>query len=600
MPKVTGVMLDPTGAPVPAATVTAVLVGSRSNSTDTSTMDVRSHTRTGVDGKWSMELPANDALSPAGTHYQIVGVPPPSRLPEPFPYVFNIRVPIGPGPYQLEALGDSSTKAGKPSGEGSDSRVPRLARRGLLAITLAGIPLSLEAGPAAAAPPRWGATGSGASSTGLVSSTSGALASPGPGFGYGVIRRPQWQAALWSQQFQPGHGWTTSNVASSNLNDTSTFVRGTQSATLTTVGNNSGSDIQKASIGTTLDMTGRMIRLIFKVDDITNLENVYFFLSSGGFANSFIWDVVLDGNAGGVVQSGEWVTVHLQWADVAEVTGQYTIGADGTPSTKTGFTDMRFRVRDQGTGRVTAHLQAIEVIPDTTATFPSGVISMTFDDNHSSIWSLARPVMDAHGYRGTVYTIADLVGTSDYITLDQLRALEKWSGWEVAGHANTVADHSAGYNDLTSQQVNSDMQGLKSWLMSNGFISDSLAYPGGHFENTIDGVPVDQIASEYWSTGRTIIGSPLTESFPPAMPYRLRAITGISAAGYPVSTLTAPGGPLDRCRQSGSWLILSFHNFIVGTAPNDLWLAQDQFGTLLNAISAHGIPVLPIGDVMRN
>jgi len=266
-----------------------------------------------------------------------------------------------------------------------------------------------------------------------------------------------------------------------------------------------------------------------------------------------------------------------------------------------GMTDFQFTVLDDGAGAVTFHLQSLEIVPDTSATFPNGVVSITFDDSYQSVYDLARPYMDNLGFRGTLYTIADVVGSSGtYQTLAELKQMQQYSGWEVAGHAYTALAHNAGYQTLTSAQVRAEMRSLKAWLITNGFPADSFAYPGGHFEATTDGVPVDSICREFFTTGRTIV-SELQESWPPAMEPRMRAKTAISSfsGGTAVSTITATGGPLDRCLNDGSWYQICLHQILASGLTAATQILQSDFQTLMDAIASRGIPVLPVGEIAR-
>jgi hypothetical protein len=418
-----------------------------------------------------------------------------------------------------------------------------------------------------------------------------------------ATRRPPWRMASYIQNFQTGHGFTANGtgVGSSNMNDTSTFIRGTQCATVTTAGNGVQSGITKNNVGT-FDMTGKMLRLTFKVDSTAHLNYIAFYLGTGGLANYYFWQIHSHDNTAGnmnFVQNGEWVTMTVSWANVQSTGGTFTISSTGVPSTKTGLTDMRFAVYDDNTANaVTYHLQSIEIIPDTTGTFPSGVVSITFDDSYQNVYDLGRPILDSYGYRPTLYTIQDVIGTASYQTMTELKNLQVNSGWEVAGHAYTVANHNAGYNTLTAQQVTDELSNLKAWQVSNGFHSDNFAYPHGWYGNTADGVPVDQIVSRFYNTGRSIL-SELAESWTPAMQYRLRAKSGVSSVGTPVSSLTAAGGPLDRCQLDGSWYIICLHQIVTTTPADSTQLLQSDLSTLLSAINSRGIPVLPIGDVLK-
>ncbi|MFF4252646.1 polysaccharide deacetylase family protein [Streptomyces sp. NPDC001663] len=415
--------------------------------------------------------------------------------------------------------------------------------------------------------------------------------------------RPRRRRATWSQQFQTGHGWSAAGTgtSSADVNDTSVFVHGTQSVRVTTTGAGKQSYVRKLG-GSALSLTGKAIRLVFRIDDTTNLSKLSFYLGTGSLANYFLWQFHTHSTtATNYVQSGEWVTVHLQWADVASAAGTYSISSGGVPSTTTGFTDMSFAVYDNAGGPVTYHLQSVELIPDTASVFPKGVVSITFDDSHTSVYGLARPVLDSYGFPGTVYNIADAIGTSGYLTLDQMHSLQDFSGWEMAGHSYATSAHTASYSKLTAGQVDDDLRTLREWLVGNGFTSEHFAYPHGAFEKTTDGVPVDQIASRHFTTARSIISETI-ESFAPAMPYRLKALTGVSdgsgVGGTALASLTAAGGRLDRCANDGDWLILCLHRVVDGAPAASTEIGKAGLGTLLKAIADRGIPVVTVAEAM--
>ncbi|MEV5877433.1 hypothetical protein AB0L75_25045 [Streptomyces sp. NPDC052101] len=83
-----------------------------------------------------------------------------------------------------------------------------------------------------------------------------------------VSRRPRYRRATGSQQFQPGHGWTAAGggTASVDLDDTSVFVRGSQSVRGTTKGDDKQPYIRRTGM-TELNLTGKMVRVIFRAED---------------------------------------------------------------------------------------------------------------------------------------------------------------------------------------------------------------------------------------------------------------------------------------------------------------------------------------------
>ncbi|MEU6181157.1 polysaccharide deacetylase family protein [Streptomyces coeruleorubidus] len=418
-------------------------------------------------------------------------------------------------------------------------------------------------------------------------------------------RRPAYRKASWSQQFQTGHGWAVggSGTASSNANDGTEFVRGAQSVRVTTAANGVQSQVRKLA-GTTVDMTGKVIRIVLKVDDVAHLDRFEFLVGTSSLANYYRWTVHTHSTTNAnYVQSGEWVTIHLNWADVTAAGGSYSISASGVPNVRSGFTDMQFNCYDDAAGAVTYRLQAIELVPDTSETFPNGVVSITFDDSYSSVYSLAKPKMDALGFQGTMFNIAEAIGSGpSYLTVPQMRIMQDYSGWEQGGHAYGTAAHAARYTTLTEQAVDDDFRKLRSWMVANSFTSEHFAYPGGQFGKTTDGVPVDQIAARYFTTARSIV-SETVESFAPAMPHRLKAVTGINDAsgigGVTVASLTAAGGKLDRCLNNGDWLILCLHKIVAGTPADSTEIGQAGFNTLMDAIASRGIPVVTVSEAMR-
>lgn len=420
--------------------------------------------------------------------------------------------------------------------------------------------------------------------------------------------RPRWRdASSTVTLMQSGHGWTASGsgVASSNPNDTGQFVKGSQSFAMTTTGTAAVANIRRYG-APSVDLTGKALRLTFRVTDVARVNQINFLIGSSTLANSYSWRVFTHStSAQNQAQSGEWVTVTLQWSGVRSPTGTYTVGPTGVPSNTSGFTDMAFQVVDKGAGAATVHLQSVEIIDGTAASFPGGVVSLTFDDCYSSVSTLARPLMDARQFRGTIYTIADVVDTSGvYLTKAQLRAMQDMSGWEIAGHAYTVAAHNAKYTTLSTAAVLDELRLLRAWMVSNGFPSEHYAYPGGWFGPTTDGDPIDQLVARTFSSGRGISSADnAAETHPPGMAYRMRSITGIgSQAGaaspaYP-ATMLAAGGPLDRCASTGSWLQLTFHAITPGAATTTNECSLADFTAIMDGIQARGIRVRTVGEVL--
>ena len=405
-------------------------------------------------------------------------------------------------------------------------------------------------------------------------------------------RLPKWpQPSAVLTQFQSGHGFTNNAGSTYTANDTSDFIVGTQAAKIVTGGTGAAANVSKTGM-TAFDTTGKTIRLRLKVDDITHVAGVNLFLGTSNFATNYKW--IIQGGAAGsnLITSGEWVTVTLNWHDAT---------TSGSPA-RSGLTDVRLQITDDGTAPVTAHYQSVELIPDASSVFPNGVVSICFDDCWQSVWDLGKPRLDLYGYPATMYTIQDVLGVSTRLTLAELYHLQDRCGWEIASHAYTDEDHALSYTGMTAAQLDTDLRALKGWTLASGFRGgDGTAYPLGQYGLTTDAQSTTNVLRRYFNYARTT-HSRTKETFPPGDPYRLRAISSISSfsGGYaPTSLTTATTGDLDKAKANQSWLILVFHKISSGAATDTSTCSQSDFNSIIDAINTKSIPVIPVGDVLK-
>jgi peptidoglycan/xylan/chitin deacetylase (PgdA/CDA1 family) len=71
---------------------------------------------------------------------------------------------------------------------------------------------------------------------------------------------------------------------------------------------------------------------------------------------------------------------------------------------------------------------------------PSRPILLTFDDGLVSDWTRVDPILQAHGFSAVAFlitgSIAPVEKKSEYLNVDQLRALARSGRWEFAGHSH--------------------------------------------------------------------------------------------------------------------------------------------------------------------
>ena len=391
--------------------------------------------------------------------------------------------------------------------------------------------------------------------------------------------------------FQSGHGYTNNAGSTFTANDTADFIMGTQACKIVTGGSGASANVSNTG-QPSFSAAGRFVRLRLKVDDITHMASLNFFLGSSSLANNYKWTIQGGAAGSNYVISGQWLTVTLGWHD-ATVTG--------SPS-RSALTDVRLQVADDASAAVTAHFQSVELIPDCSATFPSGVVSVCFDDSYESMYQLAMPKLTQYGYPAQVFTIQSLIGGSGRLTLAQLKSLQDQLGWALASHAYTDTDHGLTLTGMTAAQADTDTRQMKAWGDANGFrASAGYAYPKGQYGLTTDSAYTTDVIRPYLNYARTT-NSRTKETFPPADPYRLRAISDISSfsGGYAPSNLTGTGGDLDKCAANQTWLILTFHNIVTASPAATTDILQSDFNAIIDGINSHGIPVLAVEDVLRS
>ena len=424
---------------------------------------------------------------------------------------------------------------------------------------------------------------------------------------YGIIAatrsNPDWRKPSTSFQFQTGHGWTSNGALSTNLNNTSAFVRGSQCASMTTNVAQEQANLLKTGMAS-MDLTGKAFRLICRISDVSKIKDLNVFVGSSNFANYFRWRLWEVAGTSQLGSNNEWITLTFGWSSVNAGAGTFSIGTNGTPSSTTGFTDIQIQAVSVTGQSVTVDVQALEIISSTSTTYPNGVISIVFDDGDASVYSMAKPAMDTYGFRGTNYVIAEALGTPGCMTVAQNKVLQDFCGWEIGLHAYATNTHNSRYTTLTAAQADDDLRRGKEWLVYNGFRGESMAYPGGEYQSTTDNVGIDTIAARYFTTARTIIfqtGFP-TETFPAGNPYRLRAVSSISSmlTGQNNPTnIAAAGGLLDKIKNNSGHLILVFHKITAGAPTVATECSLTDFQALMAAINTSGIPVVPVGDVYR-
>ena len=208
---------------------------------------------------------------------------------------------------------------------------------------------------------------------------------------------------------------------------------------------------------------------------------------------------------------------------------------------------------------------------------------ITFDDGYTSVYTIAFPIMQQYGIKGTVYLNTGLVGTPTRLTLAQLHELYD-AGW-------TIANHTPLHTDLTKLTSVNDIkavvqQGID-WLLVNGFTRGAydFAAPFGYYnEMTLEALKQLGV--------RTNRGIMQRMTAIPADDLLQITQDGISGSGYPngenYTTLIKAEKFVDDTLQYKVSTFIMLHNIAKTPAQGIDWATAD-FANWIAYIAQSGV-----------
>ncbi|KKR15230.1 MAG: hypothetical protein UT43_C0005G0026, partial [Parcubacteria group bacterium GW2011_GWC1_39_29] len=369
---------------------------------------------------------------------------------------------------------------------------------------------------------------------------------------------------------QSGHGYTKGALGT-QTDDTSDYVKGNQSLQLVTDGAGGAVTSKKTSITPTLDFTGKYLKVWVKVNDIANVEDFWFYLSSDNLVSNFYTFKINKFKFNDSLVASEnniWVPITMSFSE-AVVTGSPDRAA---------INAIQWRIKDKNSIAITANWGGMSMLNEPT----EGVVSVVFDDGWDSQFTEGKKKMDEYDMKATAYIIPDLVDTANYMTLANLKELQNLHEWDISAH------HQTNFTTLTATEVEETILDIKNYLIKNGFKgADHFAYPNGAFDETT----VLPLVRKYFKSARTIAEYP--ETYPPADYHKLR-VASILDTDTPASIATL----VDNARINKEWLILVFHK-IVTTPTVETEYSIADFGTIIDDIASDGITVKTVSEVIN-
>lgn len=127
-------------------------------------------------------------------------------------------------------------------------------------------------------------------------------------------------------------------------------------------------------------------------------------------------------------------------------------------------------------------------------TLGAKMVILSFDDSTLGQYTIAKPILDKYGFKGTFFTVCNFIGKSEHMNWTQIKTLQK-EGHDIESHTMDHADLSK----LSEAELQYEIGQSKQCLANHGINSTVFAYPfadGSHKPNIVN------MVSKYYTLAR--------------------------------------------------------------------------------------------------
>src|SRR5262245_7499346 len=235
----------------------------------------------------------------------------------------------------------------------------------------------------------------------------------------------------------------------------------------------------------------------------------------------------------------------------------------------------------------------------TAAAATNTVVSLTFDDGHSS-QAATQAMLAARGMNGTYYINSAQVGTSSYyMTWPQIHSLAD-AGNEIGGHTL----HHVNLTNVNLATAQAEVCNDRQALLNQGF---SPVTSFGHPEAAVNNTAKQVVQGCGYTTGRGVgniysdgacPGCPFAETIPPGDALELKTP---ESANTSTTLAKLQSYVTDAENNGGGWVVLTFHGICNNSCTDVNSLSTSTFTSFLDWLqprSANGTVVRTVGQAM--
>src|SRR4051794_18707287 len=235
---------------------------------------------------------------------------------------------------------------------------------------------------------------------------------------------------------------------------------------------------------------------------------------------------------------------------------------------------------------------ALGAAPPKAGTSP-GALSLTFDDGVADQYQ-ARPMLSSRGMKGTFYINSGRIGTSGYMTRQQIMDLQN-DGNEIGGHTVSHADLPTVDTVEQQRQICNDRQ----QLLSLGFNVSDFAYPYGDYDAGSEKVVQDCGYNNARSVGGLVSpgscnGCAFAESIPPADNWAAMTPDSVKSD---TSLATLKGFVTQAQQHGGGWVPIVMHHVCDGPSCDIYSISSTTFSQFLDWLATQPTKDLSVKTV---
>lgn len=242
--------------------------------------------------------------------------------------------------------------------------------------------------------------------------------------------------------------------------------------------------------------------------------------------------------------------------------------------------DERLTTKEQEVNAQLAQNKSnIKVVSSNSVNYKGAVLAFIDDDAQSNFKNQWQSILNNKGINISLAVLSEKVGTSGYLTKEELLTLQG-QGNDLLAHGASGMDH----NNTTPTLFEADVVKGQKWMKENGMLANNyLVYSGG-LANRLE---IKNVARKYFDYAITAWPTGLDYNKTPVDNWLLARYDGIT------NSLSSLQSRLDEAIANNGLLIIMTHAHLMDTAQ------QTKIESYIDYARSKNVPILPFSEAIK-